>query len=334
MAEEYIPPARALMVSPNRPIFSPLQQPLALVNDKLHIYPDWYYCSREYETTYARTWGKYGTFTKGSFVDSWRDPFEEEIDRSEDTFEPFTVTPIMLVVFKSLFAKKDAPEAAFKSFVNMAEEAWGTTFKYTNDNDMAYAVCPSDASPRGNGGDPFIDKAISGSVCFCTKVDCTDKRSTGGYNTFFKEIMLNKGYKTCYIVCEVDPKGLEFSVMGYLRDICPKGDDGIDTTYSKCIKGLKVFSSKAEEIDMSPLEEGSGAISLYMAYLTLTLNNPDAPTSYGAAYEQYVHALKSGNTNWPNGELPRSLPMLKYTASAGKLTKKVGVSDIRTLRRT
>lgn len=326
MAIDYIPPARALMLSPDMPLWTRLQHPLALVEDKLHIYPDWYSCSREYETTYSRRWGNYGTFNTGSFIESWRSPFDEEPDMSEKTYMPFEIRPIMLIVFKDLFANKNDPEGAFKSFVSMAEEVWGTTFKYADDKDYAYAVCPSDVSPQGNGGDPFIDKAIPGSVCFCTKVNCTDKESTGGYNTLFKDLMLSKGYKTCYIVCEVDPNGLEFSKKGYLRDICPK-DDSLDTC-SKCIKGLMVFGGSGEEIDMAAIEGESQTIPLYMAYLTFTFNNPDAPMLTSTAYRQYIRATKSDNTNWPKGELPHSLPILNYIATKGELTKKVAVQTL------
>lgn len=336
MATEYIPPARALMLSPNMPTWVRWQHPLALMEGKdhtyqLHVYPDWYYCSRKYKTTYARRWGTYGIFKEDSFTDSWRDPFEEELDRSENTHEPFEITPVILIVFKSLFAKKDDPEAAFKSFVDMAEEVWGTPFKYSNYKDSAYAICPSDATHSDSGSDPFVDKVINGSICFCTKMDVA-KMETDGYNYSFKEAMLAKGHKVCYIVCEVNPEKLKVSYSSNLQEMCPE-DDVFDDYYSGCIKGLKMFGSNGEEIDMAEIEGNQWSISLKVAYFTLPLNNPDAPIMHGSSTKRYVRIKKRDKTNWPKGELPASPPMLDYTAKRGELTKKIAVSDLRALLR-
>lgn len=329
----YIPPARSLMLSPR----GTYQLPLAMLNKRLHIYPDWYDCSREYATKLVKTWGGYVNSSARSFKAAWSEPFEQEPDRSSTSHRVFEVVPAVLVIRRTLFGDESA-KGEFNNFVKLAGEVWGVEFKYNEYEDLAYAICPSDAAPYGMNGDKTYDHAVKGSICFCTKIVCTDENSTAGYNGWLKKLMLKKGIKTCYVACEADPEGLRYCREYYLMTMRPEKEKGLwpydaGKTYSFCVRGLRIYT-ETRSVDLDALETGDSVniSNLEIRYNALLLTNKMMPTSY-SQYVQYVKLSKSQSYNgtrlvWGDGNLPSSPPILDSATTKGKLTRKLAVRSL------
>lgn len=333
MAVIRIPPSRSLMCAA---VYDEKtgQQPIVVKDKKLHVFPDWHNCYQNYQTTMVSSFGAITLTGHGSFTDTWRSPWETTVNMSKTLQYIFEIVPEMLVARRGLFGGESA-QNEFDTFVRAAGKIWGVKFKYNKDRSLAYALCSSDAAPRGMNGDQFFDNAIKGSICFCTKVDCKDPDSTNGYNGYLKKLMTAYDKDVCYVTCEVDPEGLVYNSSNVLMQMRPESqkDKSMTEIYSYCVKGLRVFvdgrpvslKQVAENImDGDEMGNMSGAMGFRLRYMALVLKSKTNPTSY-FAQELYATVGRSGE--WDDdivGKLPSSLPIRNYTTVKGKYWEELG----------
>lgn len=309
-----IPPSRSLMLTESSTVSG--QHPISLHGKELAIFPDWYVCSRKYITSLTRTWGAFSTSGSGSYNVTWYEPFQQEgPDESGTVSQPFGITPTILMV------ENTSPGS---DFIKLAEKVWGVQFRFAENNTTAYAFCPSDSTPKGTGGEPFVDKSITGSVCFVTRVDCTDWKSTSGYNGNLKNIMAAEGHTVCYIACEVDPNKLECNNGGWIMEMCQEGDTELASRCVNCVKGVKVYAS-GNEVDLNSLEQKYYPFTLTVRYLVRPLYSTRAPTTYGTAVEWFVGVHKGDKAVWEGGKLPGAVPRMTEEITSGDITKELGI---------